>query len=451
MAEEDEHVFQPMIRPAYFEILDHPADLTHEISPLNAQPSEPRCSRVLWNPATACVKHGNMNRRNFLTTATAASLTLNSQADDANKFRVAVIGHTGRGNYGHGVDTMWLGVPETEIVAVADADAKGLAAGLKKLKVTKGYADYRAMLGEMQADIVAIGPRHIDQHRDMCLASIEAGARGIYMEKPFCRTPAEADEIVAACGKKGVKLALAHRNRWNPVLPVVAQAIKDGAIGRVLELRARGKEDQRGGSLDLWVLGGHLLNLVCFFAGKPVACSATVLQDGRPVTKTDVKDGDEGVGPLAGNEVHARYEMESGIPVFFDSIHDAGTKQAGFGVQIIGTLGIIDLRIDADPLAHFVPGNPFQPVKEPRPWTPISTAGIGRPEPIANLGKTVMGHLTGAQDLLAAMRDGRQPLCSAEDGRTTVEMICAVFESHRLNGQRVAIPLKTRVNPLVLL
>lgn len=393
-----------------------------------------------------------MNRRHFLTTAAAASLSLNVRSADAGKLRVAVIGHTGRGSYGHGIDTMWLNVPETEIVAVADADPAGLDAELKRLKVAaKGFADYRAMLAEVKADIVAIGPRHIDQHRDMCLAAIEAGARGIYMEKPFCRTPAEADEIVAACEKKGVKLALAHRNRWHPVLPVIAKLMKEGALGRVLEIRGRGKEDQRGGALDLWVLGGHVLNLACYFAGKPVSCSAVVLKDGRPVTRADVKEGDEGIGPLAGNEVHARFEMESGIPVFFDSIHDAGTKQAGFGLQIVGTMGIIDLRIDTEPLAQILTGSPFKPTGEPRAWVPVSTAGVGKVEPIANLGKQVMGHLVGARDFLAAIHDNRQPLCSAEDGRTTIEMICAVFESHRLNAQRVTWPLKTRENPLALL
>jgi hypothetical protein len=42
------------------------------------------------------------------------------------------------------------------------------------------------------------------------------------------------------------------------------------------------------------------------------------------------------------------------------------------------------------------------------------------------------------------------PLCSAEDGRVMVEMISAVFVSHRLGGARVTFPLKTRVAPLSL-
>jgi predicted dehydrogenase len=392
-----------------------------------------------------------MNRRHFVTTTISAAVAASSVADEPATFKVVVIGHTSRGNYGHGIDTMWLKVPETALVAVADAEVKGLAVELKKLKIEKGYLDYHQMLAETKPDIVAVGPRHVDQHRDMVLAAIQTGARGIYVEKPFCRSLKEADEIVAACERKNVKLAIAHRNRYNPVLPVIQGLLTDGAIGRVLEMRARGKEDARGGSLDLWVLGCHLFNLINYFGGKPVACSAVVLQNGKPVTKADVKEGDEGIGPLAGNEVHARFEMETGVPAFFDSIHDAGTKQAGFGLQIIGTKGIIDLRIDEDPLAHLLYGSPFYPDLDPRAWLPISTAGVGVKEPQAGIGKLVMEHVVGAQDLVAAMRQNRLPLCNMHDGRTTVEMISAVFESHRLNGQRVTFPLKTRENPLTLM
>ena len=192
------------------------------------------------------------------------------------------------------------------------------------------------------------------------------------------------------------------------------------------------------------------MNLLHYFAGKPVACTATLLQDGRPATRDDVKDGAEGVGPIAGNEVHARFETESGVPVFFDSVAKAGVKNAGFGIQLIGTAGVIDLRFDAEPVAQFREGNPFQPTAEPRAWVPISSAGIGKPEPVPNAGKLVMSHVTPGRDLIAAIREDRAPLCSAEDGRVIVEMISAVFESHRLGGARVPFPLKTRQAPLSL-
>ncbi len=395
-----------------------------------------------------------MQRRHFLSSTAAilgGSLVPPAWAAAPKKLRVAVVGHTGRGDYGHGIDTMWLGLPETELVGVADADGKGLAAALKKLHLTQGFSNYVEMLADLRPDILAIGPRRLDEHRDMALAAAGAGVRGIYMEKPFCRTPGEADEIVAACQAKNIKLAVAHRNRYHAVLPKVAGLMQDGTLGRVLEFRTRGKEDQRGGSLDLWVLGCHLFNLVTTLGGPPVACSATVLQEGNPVTRADIKEGDEGTGPLAGNQVHARFELASGIPAFFDSVQNAGTKEAGFGVQIIGTQGVIDLRIDRHPLAFLRAGSPFDPRQTSQPWVPISSAGVGQPEPLTTLGEEVSKHYSGGRDLVAAIREDRPPLCSAEDARLTVEMICAVFESHRQNGARVAWPLRERGNPLAKL
>jgi predicted dehydrogenase len=392
-----------------------------------------------------------MNRRHFISSTVASSVALNAAAYADAKLRVGIIGHTGRGNYGHGLDKMWQDMPETEIVAISDPDDTGRAAEQKKLGVDKAFADYRKMLSEIKPDIVAIGPREIDQHRDMAMAAIEAGVRGIYMEKPFCRTLAEADEIIAAANKAGTKIALAHRNRYHPVMPHVVQLLKDGKIGKVLEYRARGKEDARGGSLDMWVLGSHLFNLLHFFMGDPLAVSAVVLQDGRPVTKADVKDGAEGIGPLAGNEVHARFEMQNALPAFFDSVQNSGSKTAGFGIQIIGTEGIIDLRTDAEPAAQILAGSPFGPSKEPRIWVPITTGGIGKPEPLKDIRLLTAGHVAPGRDLIAAIKENRAPMCSAEDGRVILEMIMGVFESHRLNGQRVALPLQDRGNPLAKL
>jgi predicted dehydrogenase len=346
---------------------------------------------------------------------------------------------------------MWLRIPEAEIVAVADADSGGLEAARKKLGVGAGYDDYRRMLEEVRPEIVAIGPRHIDQHHEMTLACVNAGVRGIYMEKPFCRTPQEADEMVAACDRAGAKLALAHRNRQHPVMQVVAKLVREGLVGRVLEMRGRGKEDARGGALDLWVLGSHVLNMAAYFGGDPVACDAVVKQDGRLVVRADVKEGDEGIGPLAGNEVHARFEFDDGLMFYFDSIKDAGVREAGFGLQIIGTKGVIDFRADKEPLVHLLPGSPFQPSAQSRHWVPITSGGVGKPEPVADLARLLSSHELAGRDLMASIEQSRPPLCDAVQGRQTVEMISAVFESHRLGGQRVEFPLKTRVNPLTLL
>jgi predicted dehydrogenase len=382
-------------------------------------------------------------------TALVGSLPFSTRAEDRIR-TVGVIGDTDRGGYGHGLDTVWLGLPGTKIVGVSDPVEAGRTKTVERLNLTpeNAFADYREMLVKTKPELVAVCPRHVDQHHDMILAAIDAGARGLYVEKPFCRDLLEADAIVAACEKSGARLALAHRNRYHPVLPVVTKLIEDGTIGQLLEIRARGKEDARGGALDLWVLGSHVLNLCHYFGGSPLACSATVKQGGHPLVKSDLKQGAEGIGLLGGDEIHARFEMEKGFPVFFDSLANAGTKEAGFGLQLIGTEGIIDLRGDAEPLAHLLPGSPFRPVPEPRAWVPITTAGVGKPEPIGNIRTLVGGHHGPVLDLIAAIDEKRDPLCSDQDGRTVLEMTMAIFESHRNNGAKIGMTLVDRSNPL---
>jgi predicted dehydrogenase len=390
-----------------------------------------------------------MNRRQFLLSTAALPLaTTATQAAEAKTYRIAVIGHTGRGNYGHGLDTVWLGLPNTPVVAVSDPDPKGLKAASERLPDAKTFPDHRTMLKEIKPDIVAIGPRHVDQHLQHTLDAIEHGARGIYMEKPFCRSPQEADQIIAACEQSGTKLALAHRNRYHPALPVAKNLIAEGLIGTLLEARARGKEDTRGGSLDLWVLGSHLFNLATYFMGAPRSCSASVTQDGTPVSREHVAEGAEGISHLAGNAVHARFEMSNGLPLYFDSMVNAGDKAAGFGLQFIGTEGVIDLRIDQEPLIHLRPGNPFNPKLPPQPWQAITTAGPGQPEPIPGLGKELSSHRSAVRDLIESIENDRAPLCDPAAGLETMEMICAVFESHRHQGRHSPFPLETRVNPL---
>ena len=392
-----------------------------------------------------------MKRRFFLAATSTAMLVPGLLRADKQKRRVAVIGHTGRGNYGHGLDVVWQMMPGVELCGVADANEVGLAKTLKNLRVDQGYTDYRKMLAEVRPEFVTVSPRHADQHRDMAMAAIEAGVKGLYVEKPFCRTPAEADELITACKKHGAKIAVAHRNSYHPALKQVDKLIDAGELGRLLEIRGRGLGDHRGGGEDLWVLGCHIMNLIHHFAGEPKSCSGIMLQDGHHVTGKDVKDGAEGLGPLAGNKVHARYEMSNGVIAYYDSIANDGTGKNAYCLQLIGSKGTITIHIDRDPLAHFTPGNPFQPTSQPRPWIPISTAGLGEPENQPELVVSVHTHVLAVDDLIEACDKNREPLCNAHAGAVTVEMICAVFESHRRGGETIEFPLKERGNSLQLL
>ena len=381
-----------------------------------------------------------MQRRNFLSLSALALSAALLRAQTAERpLTVGVIGHTGQGNYGHGQDAVWLKIPQTKIVAVADADPKGLAVAAQKLGGVKAFADYRAMLAEAKPDIVAICPRHIHEHRDMIVASVEAGVKGIYIEKPFVRTLVEADEIVKLCVAKGVRLAIAHRTRYHPVLASVKRLVDAGEIGELKEVRVRGKQDQRGGGLDLWVLGGHGFNLATLFTGPAISCEATILVEGRPATKADIILGDEGVGPIVGDEIHARYETKSGIPLYFDSKKGSWTKGTPFGARLIGTKGSISLQVDEEPLAI---------LERDGKKTPITSAGIGQPEPILDIKLVNGGHHGAIRDLLAAIAERREPLCGPEAGRETIELTMGVFASFAAGGKKVTLPLADRRHPL---
>jgi predicted dehydrogenase len=295
------------------------------------------------------------------------------------------------------------------------------------------------MLASAKPDIVAICPRHIHEHRDMIVAAVEAGVKGIYVEKPFVRTLAEADEIVKLCAEKGVRLAIAHRNRYHPVVDVVKQLVASGEIGELKEVRVRGKQDQRGGGLDLWVLGGHGFNLATLFTGPAISCEATILVEGRPATKADVRPGDEGVGLIVGDEIHVRYETKSGIPLYFDSKKGKPAKGTPFGARLIGTKGVISLQIDEEPLAI---------LERDGKKTPITTGGIGKPEPIKDIRLVNGGHHGAIHDLLAAIKEQRAPLCGPEAGLETVELTLGVFASFAAGGKKVALPLADRQHPL---
>ena len=172
------------------------------------------------------------------------------------KYRVAVIGATGRGNYGHGLDEAFQGVEGTELVAVADADAKGLAAAGAKLDVSSLWADYRQMLGAEKPDIAVVCPGWVSERVPMIEAAAAAGCH-IYCEKPVAGTLAEADAIVAAC--QDVKVAVAHQWRGMPPIQQTITDVRAGAYGRPLRLRARPKDDSRGGGEEFLLHGNPSL------------------------------------------------------------------------------------------------------------------------------------------------------------------------------------------------
>ena len=369
--------------------------------------------------------------------------------------RVAAIGRTGRGDWGHAIDQLWGGVEGAELVAVADESEESLAKAVERNKLDASkpgvvHRDWKAMLTTAKPDIVAICMRHIDCHAEMAIAAAEAGVKGIFMEKPFVRTLAEADAVIAACKKSNSKLTLAYVNRHSPAYAAARDLIEDGRIGKVLELRGRGKEDTRGGGEDLIVLGCHILDMMVDLGGTPQWCEAAVSQGGRPITRADATAGPEGIGPIAGDSINAMFGLADGPTGFFASIRDAGLKQPNFGLTVVGTKGAIQIRPDHVPQAYLREA-PLWRVDKEFPWKPIGAEGVESPplnaSDVDRAAERGDWGRRAAADLIDAIAEDREPETGMYAGRTVLEMTTAVYAS-AVSGARVNWPMAAGGNPL---
>lgn len=358
------------------------------------------------------------------------------------------MGDTGRGNYGHGIDLAWVGLPGVEYVAVADEDPAGRQAAMQRTSAPQSYADYREMLDRERPHFVSVCPRWLNRHAELVLACAEAGVRGVFMEKPMAGSLAECDAMLAACERTGMRLAVAHGRRFDPWVQRLRALVTDGRIGPLRALTARGKGDQRGGAEDLMVLGTHVLDLARLFAGDVSWTWGRVTQDGRDLRPVQVVDGAEGMGSSGGDGVLAHYAFHSGVAGTFESRRDQGANGTPlFGLTLHGAEGILSYRCDQrEPLFYYP-----RPSAEPGSGAEWAHLDVGCAElppdaPPACRRDDLSRNQQQALDLIDAVELDREPYTSGADARAAVEMAAAVMESHRC-GARVAVPLANRENP----
>ena len=360
------------------------------------------------------------------------------------KYRAAVFGATGKGDYGHGLDVVFNNRENVELVAVSDADDAGRTKAVAKLKAPRAYADYRELLAKEKPDLVSVAPRQTGEHHAMVLAALRAGAH-VYAEKPFTTTLAEADELLVEAAKRKLKIAVAHQMHLTPSVQHLKHAVAGGLIGDLLELHAWGKQDARAGGEDMMVLGTHLFDLIRLFAGDPLWCTSRVLQGGRDITAADARVTKDFIGPIAGDEIHATFAFANGVNATFTSRSKLREQVGAWGVELIGSKGAA--RINAN-----IPPQIF--VSKTPPWTAVGRTVSWEKvpgDPAATLTAAQLGfpaaNSRAVDDLLEAIEQNREPGCSGHNAMKAVEMVMAVYHA-ALTGRRVALPLVERGHPL---
>ena len=368
-------------------------------------------------------------------------------------YSAAVIGSTGKGGYGHRLDTAF-DIDDVELVAIADHDPEGLADAGERLGVSRLYRDYQQMLETEKPDFVSIAPSWVTERVPMIEAAAATGCH-IYCEKPVAGSLAEVDAIVAACQNAKVKMAVAHQ--WRAMLPVqkIIEDVKAGTFGKLLRVRTRPKDDSRGGGEELLLHGTHLFDLMMAFAGEPRWASGHVTLNDRDATTDDTGQGNAPVGPIIGDSMSAVFGFDNGVRGFFDST--AGLAIPGesnfdnlYGLSLECERASLELREPGDVYIYPVPRvlPDLQNLVWERVWLP---EWHERPEHAPDLLRKnwlSIGNKTLAQDLIDAAETDREPLSSIRMVRFVNEMVQGVYSSHLRSGRRITIPLAERAHPL---
>ncbi|OGF44345.1 MAG: hypothetical protein A2231_06870, partial [Candidatus Firestonebacteria bacterium RIFOXYA2_FULL_40_8] len=114
------------------------------------------------------------------------------------------------------------------VFGVYDADPnKAREAGIKT------YQDYNQLIKE--CDIICIATP-TDTHKEFMLKAI-AGKKPVFVEKPLCRTIAEADEIMKAVKKYKTKVMVGHVVRYFNQYAALKKSIDDGCVGKPAVVR----------------------------------------------------------------------------------------------------------------------------------------------------------------------------------------------------------------------
>ena len=149
------------------------------------------------------------------------------------KHRVAIIGC---GRMGQNYAEAYTTYPDTEIVAIADANVQRRDVLGARFDVSALYPDVEALLRDIVPDIaVVVTPTKY--MKDVVIACAEAGVKGISTEKPIAACLQDADAMVKVCAERGVVFAGGNLQRAMNEVQEAASRLHNGRIWGKSEAR----------------------------------------------------------------------------------------------------------------------------------------------------------------------------------------------------------------------
>jgi UDP-N-acetyl-2-amino-2-deoxyglucuronate dehydrogenase len=344
------------------------------------------------------------------------------------------VGIAGAGLIGQVHAAALRSLPEADLVAVCDAiPGKAAVFVPDHAPGAAVFDDLTTMLEQGQVEVVCVCTPH-PQHADVVVACAERGVHTI-VEKPFTVTLAEADRAIAASRQHGTQLGVIFQRRWYPGSQRIRAAIDEGRLGRPILGEAiiefwrgqdyynlapwRGRWDTEGGGV-LINQAPHMIDLLQWYMGpvEEVFC----YWDNLAHPYVEVEDAAVAVVRFQGG----------GLGLIKAS--NCNNPQLRYGVTITGSNGAtVDVTLqEGDTMGHnFV-------------WTlPGEEGSVERwmaEEKASGLREMPDFHALQLRDFLAAVREGRDPAVTGEEGRKTVEIIQALYRSGREHAP-VRLPL----------
>jgi predicted dehydrogenase len=207
--------------------------------------------------------------------------------DGMTRLRLAVIGV---GHLGQHHARILSQLPDVELVAVVDSNPDQAAAIAHRLH-TRAYASFEPLFGAVDAVSIATPTSF---HHPAAAAFLRRRTP-VLVEKPICRTLAEADDLIALADKAGVPLQVGHIERFNPAFEELSRRpIRPALIEAERHGPFTGRSTDIGAVLDLMI---HDLDLILSLVPGPVRAVSAI-----------------GAAVFGGHEdmVNARLEFETG-------------------------------------------------------------------------------------------------------------------------------------------
>lgn len=321
-------------------------------------------------------------------------------------------------------------IPGLELVAGCDISANARAAFADQWSTRfpglTVYDDYREMLDKERPELVAVvTPDHL--HRGVVEAAIEAGARGIFCEKPIAVTLEDADAIVAAVRAAGVTMNINYTRRWFPEFVEARRIVRSGEVGRLSQIVV-----QMGGPRAMLFRNHtHAIDLVNFLADSEPLWVWAELEPGFENYGVAYA-GDGGNDPATEPGANYYIVYANGVRAYLSGMKDT------VGLDTAVTLTAKDGRIVVD-----LEGIRIHSVhhEDIRTKPGVTTIQPVRPN------WTIAGMQAGLQDLITSMDAGREPASPPESARTTVALTQAILMSQARGNVPVRLEELAAINP----